>query len=553
MSDSTPKHGGRSAAVDSIQGLIVAFSLAMAFRGFAVEGFVIPTGSMGPTLLGDHVRVRSEASGYFYTVDGGSVFDNGAPLTARAPMIDPMVTRQFAMGEMELGALRKQVVGGDRVVVLKYLPWVFEPQRWDVAVFKNPPDPVGASQNYIKRMVGLPSSSLLLVDGDVFTGGADAAPDALRIERKPEMVQRAVWQPVWSSDWSPVDLKKLETRWKRAWPGPAFLPAGDAASKWTAWDARVWRWPDAAATRLEWSAANFPVTDWNAYNAWRRASEFAVSDIRLAAALEFDAPEKAEASVSLATRGLNITASVSNAARAVEVTIKTAGGAGESSRVLAQAKAPLASAERFVDIEFWHVDQAVWLFVDGERLLQVPYEYAPTGTTPQMRLIESGIDPARYRNDPVAAKPAPIQSMAWNFAGSPVTVRRMQLDRDLYYQPGILLPGNQVASNGPVLLGKAFATDIDNPARLGPDEYLMLGDNSPASRDGRFWGRPHPLLRDLIGFEKPFVVPRELIVGKAWCVYFPATYPLAGGLNMQDPAARSPNLVPNFGAMRFIR
>ena len=556
MSDSpseTPAQQHRSGGVDTFQGLIVAFAMAMAFRGFVFEGFVIPTGSMAPTLLGQHIRVRSDASGYAYTADGGSVFDNGAPPTARAPLVDPMVTRQFAMGETELGNLRAQVVGGDRVLVLKYVPWIFQPKRWDVVVFKNPPDPIGDSQNYIKRMVGMPSQSLLLVDGDVFTGAQDAAPDALRIERKPEMIQRAIWQPLWANDWAPVDLKKLESVWRRPWPGAAFAPAGENKSAWVAGDTRVWKWPTANATQLAWSAQNFPVTDWNAYNVWRRPAEFPMSDIRATAALEVDQPEIATASFVVNTRGLCITAAVNNATKSIDVTVQTAGATTEPARTLAQGHATLSSEQKFLDIEFWHVDQAVWLFVNGVKELCIPNEFTNAGTTPEMRLVASGIDPVRYRNDPVSTKPAGIQSMMWNFSGSPVTVRNMKIDRDLYYQPGVLLPGNQTPTNGSTILGKAFATDIDDPARLGPTDYLMLGDNSSASRDGRFWGRPHPILQRVIGFENPFVVPQELIVGKAWCVYFPATYPLATGLEMQDPSAKSPNIVPNFGSLRFIR
>ena len=552
-SSETPAQQHRSGGVDTFQGLIVAFAMAMAFRGFVLEGFVIPTGSMAPTLLGDHIRVRSDASGYAYTADGGSVFDNGLPLTARAPLVDPMVTRQFSMSETEFGNLRAQVVGGDRVLVLKYVPWVFQPKRWDVVVFKNPPDPIGATQNYIKRMVGMPSQSLVLVDGDVFTGAQDAAPDALRIERKPEMIQRAIWQPLWANDWAPVDLKKLESVWRRPWPGAAFAPAGENKSAWVAGDTRVWKWPTANATQLAWSAQNFPVTDWNAYNVWRRPAEFPMSDIRATAALEFDQPEIATASFVLNTRGLCITAAVNNATKSIDVTVQTAGTVIEPARTLAQGHATLSSEQKFLDIEFWHVDQAVWLFVNGVKELCISYEFTNTGTTPEMRLVASGIDPVRYRNDPVSTKPAGIQSMMWNFSGSPVTVRNMKLDRDLYYQPGVLLPGNQTPTNGSMILGKAFATDIDDPARLGPTDYLMLGDNSSASRDGRFWGRPHPILQRVIGFENPFVVPQELIVGKAWCVYFPATYPLATGLEMQDPSAKSPNIVPNFGSLRFIR
>jgi hypothetical protein len=76
----------------------------------------------------------------------------------------------------------------------------------------------------------------------------------------------------------------------------------------------------------------------------------------------------------------------------------------------------------------------------------------------------------------------------------------------------------------------------------------MLGDNSAASRDARLWGRPHALTRRMVGDEhsQPGVVPRELIVGKAWAVYFPAPLPL--------PAAMGgAAVVPDAGRLRFIR
>ena len=50
--------------VDTIQSLIVAFALAMSVRSFVTEGFVIPTGSMAPTLMGQHMRL---------TLDTGTV------------------------------------------------------------------------------------------------------------------------------------------------------------------------------------------------------------------------------------------------------------------------------------------------------------------------------------------------------------------------------------------------------------------------------------------------------------------------------------------------
>ena len=554
MSDThdTPKDPNEGDWIDTMQGLLVAFVVAMVFRGFVLEGFFIPTGSMAPTLRGQHVRLRGEASGYAFDADAGPLFETGAPATAGIQLFDPMVTRQYPMGEGNVGRLRAQSVGGDRVLTIKYLPWVFEPRRWDVPVFRNPPDPVGDSMNYIKRLVGLPNEGLVLADGDVFTGPLGAPGDAMRIQRKPEMVQRAVWQPVWRSDWSPVDWKRrVEPSVRRAWPGPAMKPTPAERVRWNMDDAHAWTCSGDGSTRLEFDARTWPLTDWNAYNVWRRVAEFPVSDVRLSGAFEAADAAKFGASVELVTRGLRIEAGArpgSGGLEAFATVVPVDGG-----ETLASATKALGPAPRVLSLDVWHVDQKVWVFVDGVSMLELPYELDRDGTSPMERLLAVGIEPMRYANDPVSTKPRAFDALAWNFAGSPFTARNLRIDRDLYYQPGLLLAGNQVPSNGPFVNGRAFACDPEHPAQLGPDDHLLLGDNSPASRDGRFWGRPHPLLKGAIGFDRPFVVPRELLVGAAWCVYFPATYPLGTGLDMRDPAGRAPGIVPNFGSLRFIR
>ncbi|HBS27851.1 MAG TPA: signal peptidase I, partial [Phycisphaerales bacterium] len=59
----------------------------------------------------------------------------------------------------------KPLRAGDRILVQKYLYELFPPERWDVVVFKNPES---ATQNFIKRLVGLPNEQVWLADGDVF-------------------------------------------------------------------------------------------------------------------------------------------------------------------------------------------------------------------------------------------------------------------------------------------------------------------------------------------------------------------------------------------------
>src|SRR5215207_542084 len=49
---------------ETIESILIAFILAFIFRAFVVEAFVIPTGSMAPTLLGAHMRYRCPDCGY---------------------------------------------------------------------------------------------------------------------------------------------------------------------------------------------------------------------------------------------------------------------------------------------------------------------------------------------------------------------------------------------------------------------------------------------------------------------------------------------------------
>src|SRR6476620_4772498 len=63
------KAKGGGGVKDTVESIIVAFILAFIFRAFVVEAFVIPTGSMAPTLLGAHMRFRCEDCGYEFTVN----------------------------------------------------------------------------------------------------------------------------------------------------------------------------------------------------------------------------------------------------------------------------------------------------------------------------------------------------------------------------------------------------------------------------------------------------------------------------------------------------
>ena len=105
--------------VETLQSLIVAFSLAMAVRSFVTEGFVIPTGSMAPTLMGAHVRLSSPVTGYSFPIDGGIIEGLGRDESVK--VIDPMVSIDREVAMTTIGGLAGERSMGDRVLVLKYL------------------------------------------------------------------------------------------------------------------------------------------------------------------------------------------------------------------------------------------------------------------------------------------------------------------------------------------------------------------------------------------------------------------------------------------------
>jgi signal peptidase I len=539
--EGAPEGGESTSITETLQALLVAFVVAMTFRGFFLEGFVIPTGSMAPTLMGAHLRFRSPETAYEFAIDAGPVAEAAAAERAgvsprrRWAIFDPMLGYAGIAAEAATPSLLPETRMGDRVLVLKFLYPFSEPKRWDVVVFKNPTDPVGATHNYIKRLVGLPEERLLLADGDVFAAPTGTPVDSLRIQRKPEHVQRAVWQPVYDSDYIPVNRSRLEQAWRQAFPLPPWKPV---AGRWELGDARVWRSEGDGELRWDWQA--LPIDDRTPYNMFRPVQPFyPVSDLRIAAAVEAEDPAAFSTSLDLRVRSHVVRFELRDGRAAVSMRHLEGGAAGEAI-VAEEAEVRLPGSGAF-EVEFWHVDQAISIWVDGREAVRLEYEWGPIE---RLRSAFFGRTLEQYLRDPVAAIPTP-PDLAWRFAGGgPVELRRVRLDRDLYYRPMRLTPFDAAGASGRPLPTLGFGCDPESPAELVEDQFMMLGDNSAASRDSRVWGYPHPLAELRTGDGSPFVVPRSMLLGKAWCVYFPAPLPYT-------PGGRA--VVPDFGRLRFIR
>ncbi len=165
---------------ETVEAFVVAFILALLFRAFIAEAFVIPTGSMAPTLMGAHKDVACDRCGH--------PFPLGASLERRGPETDAVVVAGVCPNCRHANMLdlkdepNHATFSGDRILVSKFAYTLSEPERWDVIVFKFPGNP---KQNYIKRLVGLPEETLKIRHGDVYArpAGQEGARDV--ILRKP--------------------------------------------------------------------------------------------------------------------------------------------------------------------------------------------------------------------------------------------------------------------------------------------------------------------------------------------------------------------------------
>jgi signal peptidase I len=106
---------------ETLRAVFWAALIALAIRSFVVEPFKIPSGSMIPTLLvGDYVLVNKFSYGVRLPITGTLLFGERAPV------------------------------------------------RGDVIVFRWPDDP---SQDYIKRVIGLPGDRIQIIDRRLWVNG----------------------------------------------------------------------------------------------------------------------------------------------------------------------------------------------------------------------------------------------------------------------------------------------------------------------------------------------------------------------------------------------
>jgi len=553
---------------ETFESIIIAFILAFVFRAYVVEAFVIPTGSMAPTLLGRHARVTCEECGYTFKTDWPENRRDGSSdllsmdyyaicamchYPNMLPKAEGRVVRKDGREQLVVTSRGSIPRNGDRILVHKYIYSISEPRRWDVVVFKNPRDP---DENYIKRLVGLPNEQLLIVDGNIYTRSVSDSEEAWHIQRKADRpkVQLAVWQPVYHSRYVPRDGGMLDGNrtlnfghdgdsntypWRVPW-------IAENPSNWRIEGRRSYRHDMASQGTIRF---DFDSTERGAMSSHRRNgrrnngingypyNQFRLSgvpdrpieDVRIGARFQ---AEKSGLNVTISTTSRFDDPDVEAVDQTLHASIKADGTAvlevvstENETRVVATGRTQPFEPGIAKSVELWYVDQQAILWADGEVICRWAFDL-PVGTIVDRR------------------SPTHRPKVSISVAGSPVVMHDIELDRDIFY----LSSTHERNKIGLGAIEKIRDERIGEPVYLEQDHFYCLGDNSPASHDSRFWDirETDPWIMERMlkdSQQQNGVVPRELMIGRAFFVYFPA------------PLAYAPNrfgFVLNFGELRFI-
>ena len=167
------------------------------------------------------------------------------------------------------------------------------------------------------------------------------------------------------------------------------------------------------------------------------------------------------------------------------------------------------------------------------------------GTWGTDRLVE--FDASTDFAPPALPKPTDADLVPAGIAakGASVKVSHIGLERDFYYRSEYVVDpndyGRQPRSKEEYesyskeqlnkLLGSPdewyaeYKSHSEPPAvfaKLGPDEFFVMGDNSPRSKDSRLWSNVRRA-------EHRHAVPRSALIGKAFFIYWPHGVPFLGG------------------------
>lgn len=432
----------------TVEFLVILCLSIMLFRTFAAEAYVVPTGSMAPTLLGLHKDLECPNCSIRFAIGMDEEGRTGRSVCPNC-------------GQDDLSRAVTVECNGDRLLVQKFLYDVRRPRRWEVAVFQSPNEP---NQAYVKRVVGLPGESIEIRQGDVYING--------QIARKSMAEQRAMRIPVYDHNFTPRDSDRFP-RWN-------YRISGASHRQKNGWIARGERFvheavPESWPSTVDWIDYRHwesdrgrygPIRDFSSYNGSDLRGEHPITDLMLEARVR-PGPDLDSLRVRLNWGAVRFEVSIPfNGRGVVELTRD-----GRSVPVSNPSTGPAATEDstRSYHLEASVFDRRVEFLLDGIPLFD-PLDFEADSTLPSNSRSPLGI----------------------GAVGGWVEVADLRIFRDVYYTSALAYTPRR-----PFAIGEPFA--------LGEDEYFVLGDNSAVSNDSRFWDES-PVVPGTLFLGKPFLV-----------------------------------------------
>jgi signal peptidase I len=167
--EKAPAHP-RDPARESVETIVFVVVLVLLLKLFVTEAFVIPTGSMAETLYGYQTIVKCEQCGHEFPVNSHDEVEPGQDGEMRYLVGYSCPNCRYTGWIDPRSPSRPTPRTGDRVLVLKPLYHVSNPNRGDVVVFKYPKEPQikHTAQNYIKRCMGFERETIAIHRGELF-------------------------------------------------------------------------------------------------------------------------------------------------------------------------------------------------------------------------------------------------------------------------------------------------------------------------------------------------------------------------------------------------